>query len=1114
MPTLYDFTQTHLAVFLVDDLTRTPLAGLPVFAELELAAPETGTLRIPLAQLATDHVGYVSFDLAGLLERVGGAVPTPTWSSMALDAFQLAHLWIHPAGSRRAYDAFDPELARITADSLVVRLEIEAPEHSHDHGARRLPSLQRPSLSDWRLSPGSFAVSPAALIGEDHCEHLFPASLAIQEFRFRQVVRISDNRFGIPEGLADRVRPGVVQEYRAEWLHLGHSLGQIQYTTPLAPGESVKLAIIDWSRKAQTTRYEDTSLKEGLLHNVYRDRTITETVSAALDEWQRGGSVMGGAAAAGGGNVGLFNVGGAASMGGAYTTSSGSRDLAADNVQKISDRIVQASTALRELQSTVVVQTAQQERDAIETRVITNYNHSHAMTVLYYEVLRHFKVATTAAVPQAAILVRGQREPFTPEVMRRHRRVLRGALLDDKLAGAVDLLDKLDEAAATVVVKPPVAPDQDVDFHQFTLHLDVDACVTNKGDSQRLCVWPYLILTDGTYVPLGLAADQHDTGEDDGDDAREGNPWYLHKQWGDDPDNVNPLWQGKDNIFILEPGLADEKAPYGARFPQHATPPGAPIRVKWSQVARLGLRLHLFGGDEDDRQVRAQVHLKAGELHGRTTANTTVTIHAGPIETWLFACDEERARRPVDWCEIPLRRPVLNMLMLDAVATLGDAERIAIERLRAHVEQHALHYWRAIWLAEDANDRAVRLDAIAWGNGETLLDQIHNVPLEVLGEWVAFPSVRPNLDLPAPDPGLVHERLVTLPTRGIFAEAKLGHCNSSEVIDDTRFWDWQRSPLPEKAPNIADVKPSPHPADPTAQPTPFPSSIVNIVQPWGLPEPHGMEKALAVLGTANLFKDMSASDKVGELLKTLATVAGDQAKAVPSAARTVANLNSLAEAAERKHQIDKGELSDQVQENLALGRKLAQAEAGIKPEAGAASGGGGASSGGGAGTAADPARPVRTPSKGVAITILFKDVNGVVPSGSARAVIHSGGEAIPFLGAPINGGGTVLVVDHALEDGTIEVAADYKKEGEKPVRLTLEGKGPLKKPKGNLVAFMARPVVENKKVRAKTSEEAAKQVSELHGAVLSVKESGPADADGVKEFTVSHLTGKLDLDQA
>ena len=37
---------------------------------------------------------------------------------------------------------------------------------------------------------------------------------------------------------------------------------------------------------------------------------------------------------------------------------------------------------------------------------------------------------------------------------------------------------------------------------------------------------------------------------------------------------------------------------------------------------------------------------------------------------------------------------------------------------------------------------------------------------------------------------------MSLPTRGVFGEAKLGHCNASEELDDTKFWNWQTSPIP------------------------------------------------------------------------------------------------------------------------------------------------------------------------------------------------------------------------------------------------------------------------------------------------------------------------------
>jgi len=48
-------------------------------------------------------------------------------------------------------------------------------------------------------------------------------------------------------------------------------------------------------------------------------------------------------------------------------------------------------------------------------------------------------------------------------------------------------------------------------------------------------------------------------------------------------------------------------------------------------------------------------------------------------------------------------------------------------------------------------------------------------------------------------------RIVTLPTPGVFAESQLGGCNACERIDNTRFWDWQRSPIPEDAPAITEA---------------------------------------------------------------------------------------------------------------------------------------------------------------------------------------------------------------------------------------------------------------------------------------------------------------------
>ena len=119
------------------------------------------------------------------------------------------------------------------------------------------------------------------------------------------------------------------------------------------------------------------------------------SVGASTAVGAAAGSVVPGIGTAIGAAVGFLG-GLAASIGGSSSDSSGSRQVASDT-SKLSENITQASAAMREFQSTVVVRSAQSEKEAIETRTVVNYNHSHTLTILYDEVLRHFRVVTALA---------------------------------------------------------------------------------------------------------------------------------------------------------------------------------------------------------------------------------------------------------------------------------------------------------------------------------------------------------------------------------------------------------------------------------------------------------------------------------------------------------------------------------------------------------------------------------------------------------------------------------------------------------------------------------------------------------------------------------------------
>lgn len=392
--------------------TRTAAALKRAAAEfgLVLVSSPADTCAIwaePLGVLMTDHVGYASFDLKRLRPEVYQMLAAAIDArSEDPEAVLAVAIWVHPYGHPGRFDALAQ--GRFAFDAVVARLPVHAlelPPSVVNMGPR---ALQKPSLVDWRLSPTSFAASPKALVGEHGCEELVPSNLALHEFVLRQVVRLSDPLPGIT--LPEAYKPAYVDEYKVSWFSLGHSLGEILYSLPLAPGESVKLAVVDWSWDSLTKRDEHTRLTEDVLHQTHRDRTITETVKAGLKELQHGSSFMGGVATSVGASGELGPVaatgGNAWSLGGSTATSDGSRDLAAENVQRLSDSFSQASSAQREINSTVVILAREEEKESIQTRTFTNYNHSHTLTILYYEVLRHYRVNVEWVRRRPAILAK------------------------------------------------------------------------------------------------------------------------------------------------------------------------------------------------------------------------------------------------------------------------------------------------------------------------------------------------------------------------------------------------------------------------------------------------------------------------------------------------------------------------------------------------------------------------------------------------------------------------------------------------------------------------------------------------------------------------------------
>src|SRR5262249_7687236 len=186
----------------------------------------------------------------------------------------------------------------------------------------------------------------------------------------------------------------------------GVTLGQLLHSISLAPGESTRVALIDWSRRTRAAASEDISESELLSNTMTHSRAISEVTSATAREFQLGSSISHATSTteqAGGGfglDLGPLAIGGSGATSTTTTdaysisTSFGSRDLAANYAQDINDRSQQNASSVRNRRASIVREVSQTEHEAISTRVVTNYNHMHALSIHYYEVVQAFRTTT------------------------------------------------------------------------------------------------------------------------------------------------------------------------------------------------------------------------------------------------------------------------------------------------------------------------------------------------------------------------------------------------------------------------------------------------------------------------------------------------------------------------------------------------------------------------------------------------------------------------------------------------------------------------------------------------------------------------------------------------
>jgi hypothetical protein len=661
---------------------------------------------------------------------------------------------------------------------------------------------------------------------------------------------------------------GHLLEFREVWRADGYSLGDLLYSLPLAPGQRRQVAIVDWERRSTTVREEALEFEEQLNAFLERDRDVSEIVGSRLAEESAGASrnttwgVSGGIGAGFiGTGFGIFG-GVAGSSGGSSSNAwqDSSRRFSADSLQSLRDRVMQRASSVRDQRATVVQTAAQGESMRTETETIANWNRCHAMTVEYFEVLRHFVVTHEVADVRECLFVPMPMREFNAGKALRWQTPLTGRLRDRALLPAFDAMRRIadnwegwDWPLSRYSEEPPQVLEGELRI-SFVLprprDKDDGTFQVDLWDDYRPWLWmdPYELWTK--MIQEGIAdANAAEIAKRDRNFREKVAPEIARRVM----DRLRFWYVTIDGGEVEVPLDATLVSRYAEGVPLYVTlrPSGGLPAISREKISQFKITLDAAALVPD-----AQLIVHTGKVRYRTEHKAWVLFDNGRILNDLSNGDPVYVSTPVSWAET--RNP-------------RQEDRDLRDRLIAHLNASLEYYHQVIWMWLDAERRFMLLDGILVPGlgGKSVASIVENRVIGIAGNSLILPlapgiRIDPRVngesegdlrDLYAADsPAPVR---VSVPTRGVYAEAILGECQACEEIDDSRYWRWTAAGM-LAPPSIEPVgTESRAEAEDPLTATPLPKPLVSIQAAPELPNPVGLGEILKILAKPDLFTDIT-----------------------------------------------------------------------------------------------------------------------------------------------------------------------------------------------------------------------------------------------------------------
>jgi uncharacterized membrane protein YgcG len=664
---------------------------------------------------------------------------------------------------------------------------------------------------------------------------------------------------------------GYVLQMSQQWTFQGLGLGNLVYSLPLAPGEQQQVAVFE--RKDISAVQESEFFSESEVKSQYAmsDTSTNATFNSAFNELAQGGSQFqtSGSSDSSGFFQTLF-AGGSGSSSGSGTSSSwlqGQRSATEQAAQTTHSSAENQASARVNANRTGMRLATGSESMGVTTKIVTNHNHNHALTMQYWEVLRMYDVTTVIDGLTLVCLVPMQIVRFIPpgqpaslsdptslkthgQVIARYRNILRHL---DVLQAAVP---RRFRQGLVLLAQFAADPTADVNTAGGVAE---DVITIKLGGSFLACetISVQAVTKHNTRIgPVQL------TGEPplppippDTFGSREDLIAWLTSQR---QSTSNTIMSG--NLAL--PASMNRSDIVGFEISRQFK------TVNYTVASTAMLLAKQLGTATAATAISALLAIPGTNPYGRPTVTLDPrdleTLVGGPTINVFYAAIEEfnasgqTASLPNEtYANDNLSGTVLPpqpfpVPALQVAPVLRYQDILEIEKTAQHVVRNTTLYSKALWRSLSADERAIMLDGYTIGvpsNGLAdasqmipLLNCVQNKVLGVFGNSLMMPFMIPQevAETMNIDPAQLVQALlsfqresfvpphstVALPTRGVLGEAVLGHCASAEKIDLTRFWNWQDAPA-DTAPGVGMVQ-LPTTTPPLTTGVTAPNSLTNL----------------------------------------------------------------------------------------------------------------------------------------------------------------------------------------------------------------------------------------------------------------------------------------------